>query len=217
MTIDLNALFTPGRPTVAGQTLLLGYGKANYRNTLATYSAMKVSPPFARVTAITSGKRHGQMAVSQAGRHEMNGVLIAGNIEHPYGTVILLQASWKRSGAPIRDASLFFRLRLGAPLYSVSAYVPTEQDNTYGDRFPMFAGYADLLTADELAALGIEVNASYVRKFMELDEVEECFMLQEMQPETIGRPQLTAIATPTGIEMKELPPEPARRLVLRRR
>lgn len=201
----------------SGQTVSLGYGKANFPGTLATYSCMKTTAPFARVTAITSGKRHGKPVHEAAGTMEHHGGFTTGSVEHPNGTVILLQASWKRGGAPLRDAALFMRLRAGAPLYRVNAFVPTNMANTYGDRVSVFCGYADIMSNDELQLLGIQVNRSYSEKFMDFEEVDECYEIIELMPESQGRPQLSAIATPTGIELREVAQAPQRRLVLRGR
>lgn len=202
---------------MSGQVIRLAYGKANFSNTYATYAAMKVTAPCQRVTAITTGKRHGNIDTLFPGRHEMNGALRLANVEHEYGTVILLQASWKRKGAPIRDASLFMRLRMGAPLYNVRAYLPRDHENILGEDFVVFSGYADILAADELEQIGIEVGRSYVSKFMETEEVEECFNVTQLQTETVGRPQLTAIITPTGTQLREAPQQAKRRIILRRR
>lgn len=201
---------------MAGQTVSLGAGKANFVNTLATYACMKVAAPFNRTSALTSGKQHSR-SYSQAGRLEHYGGFMHANVEQDHGTVILLQVSWKRNGAPIRDGALFLRLRTGAPLYSVSAKVPTDAQNTYGDRLSMFSGYADIMNAEELQLIGILPNRSYTEKFMAEEELEECFNIQMQQAETIGKPQITAIATPTGVQLREVAQEPMRRMIFRKR
>ena len=198
------------------QTVSVGYGKANLSNTLATYASMAVSAPFVRVSAVTSGQRVGKGNAARVGEHDMNGVVITQQVQHPNGTVILLTASWKRGGASIRDGALFVRLRHGAPTYNVVAKVPTGQDNICGDSFTLFSGSADIMNADELALLGIQVNRSYVSRFMDDEELEECFQIVQLARETVARPSLTAISTPDGVQYREVAQLPSRRLVLRR-
>jgi len=198
-------------------TVTIGFGKANMSNTLATYGAMKVSAPFARISAVTSGASRGAQSRMQVGQFEHTGVLITAPVEHPLGTVILLQASWKRNGAPLREGALFLRLRVGAPLYNIMAFIPTGWENMCGDRFMMFSGYADILNAEELEQQMIEINNSYIRRFMEEEEIGECFEILESQPESIPRPSLKAISTPTGIQMREIADTPTRRIILKRR
>lgn len=198
------------------QNIEVGYGKANLSNTLATYAVMKVEAPFTRVSAASSGTRQtGSKQFANVGRHSLNGGFSIERVGHENGTIILAQVSWKRNGAPLRDGSLFMRLRAGAPLWRVSGKVPTGQDNMYGDRFVMFSGYADILNADDLAVAGIEVNRMYISKFMSMDELEECFELSQVSAATQNRPTATAIATPEGIQMKEVAQSPIRRMRLR--
>lgn len=200
---------------MSGQIIKLGAGKANFPGTLATYATMKVSAPFTRVSALTSGKQHARN-YAQAGRMDHHGGFMDVSSEHPQGTVILLQVSWKRNGAPLRDGALFLRLRLGAPLYTVNAFVPTEQQNVFGDRLTMFSGYADIMNAEELDDIGITPNDSYLYKFMQQGELEECFTIDLIQQETIGKPSLTPISTPAGVELREVVQEPRRRMIFRR-
>lgn len=177
---------------------------------------MRVESPFLRASAITTGVSQGTRATTPAGSHEMNGALITAKVKHAHGSVLLLQVSWKRNGAPIRDAALFVRLRIGAPLYSIQAFVPRDRENTCGDRFTVFSGHGDLMNAEELMLLGIEVPRSWRGKFTDIQEVEECFVISELMPEVKARPQLEAISTPTGVQMREVPATPQRQFRLRR-
>jgi hypothetical protein len=198
------------------QTISIGYGKANLSNTLATYASLKVTAPFNRESALSSGKRVGSSHVSNVGNTDINGVLINQQVAHENGTIILVTASWKRKGSGIRDGALFLRLRHGAPSYSIQAYVPTGYDNIYGNNFTVFSGSADIMNADELLLMGIQVSRSYVGRFMEHEELEECFSITRIGQETAPRPVLTAIATAEGMQLKEVAQLPVRRLLLRR-
>ena len=210
---DLTQLFH-GRQSTPRQIVTLGYGKANLSNVLATYASLKVTAPFARVSAISSGARHGQN-VTQVGRYDLNGAVLSVRSEHENGTVMLLQSSWRRGGSLLREGGLFLRLRLGAPLYEIHAKIPRGYDNVAGESFLMFSGYADIVNPDELKLIGIEVNRSFINRFMDNDELEECYRIVQLTQGTQERPTITAIATPTGIEMREVPQAPARRLILR--
>lgn len=210
---SLAAIFGKG-PTVPRQIVTLGYGKANLSNVLATYASMKVTAPFARISAISAGARHGQ-TVTQVGRYELNGAVLSVRSEHENGTVILLQSSWRRGGSLLREGGLFLRLRAGAPLFEVHAKMPLGYDNVAGESFLMFSGYADIVNPDELKLIGIEVNRSFINRFMDGEELEECYRIVQLTQGTQERPTITAIATPTGIEMREVPQAPARRLILR--
>lgn len=214
---DIARLFGNNNPTGVGQAVTLSYGKATFSNTTATYAVMKVTPPFIRVTAVTSGKRIGGNHYTLVGQYEHNGGLSRTTVEHPNGTVLLLQVSWKRGGAPIRDGALFLRLRAGAPMIEVCSFLPLDHENMQGDRFVSFTGYADIMGAEELMLLGIQVPRMYTDKFMTMEELEECFSLRQLASETIGRPQLSAIATATGVELREVAAEPQRRMILRRK
>ena len=194
------------------QTVTLAYGKANLSSSLATYGSMKVTAPFERVSAANSGERVGQNRYDRVGTSDINGAIVSTNVRHPNGTVILLTASWKRGGAAIRDGALFVRLRHGAPHYNISARLPTGRESICGDSFIAFSGMADILNVDQLGLLGIQVNRSYVSRFMDQEELGECFTISQLSRETIPRPSLTAIETPAGVEMREVAQEPSRRL-----
>lgn len=204
-----------GLATAAPQRIKVGYGKANYPSILASYTALKVTPDFVRVSAATSGKRVGQNQYHHSGVLELNGGIVQSDVEHPNGTVILLQATWKRGGSPVRDGALFMRLRVGAPMWSIRAKVPTAAENTIGEYVEVFQGYADMMNAEELGLLKLKVNRSFTEKFMSEEEVEECFAAHQLHRETVARPSLTAIHTPTGVEMREVPATPKRRLNVR--
>lgn len=199
-----------------GQICTLGFGKANLSNTLATYSCMKVTGPWLQVSAVTSGKRHGMNQAAPVGVHEMSGSLITGRSEHENDTIIKVQASWKTMQVPVRDAALFFKLRAGAPLYRVDARVPTGPENHFGDLFTIFSAYGDLMNSEDLYEAGIALPRQYADKFMQEDEVEECFVLTQVQPETMARPIKTAILSASGVQYEEMAQRPQRRIRLRR-
>lgn len=196
-------------------TVHLGYGKANFDTIGASYSTMKVEPPFRRVSAYTSGQRSGEQKASPVGQHGHQGVLLTGNVQHDEGAIVLLQAAWNTKGSPLREGALFLKLRVGAPLYNVMAFIPMNHANICGDQFMIFSGEADIMNLDDLEAAGIEANRGYVSRYMEEDELAECFRIVEVRPARQARPTLEAIATPSGTEMREVAQMPARRMILR--
>lgn len=198
-------------------TCTVGYGKANMSNTLSTYASMKVSPPFQRVSAATSGRAMGSRNLTQVGDWEGNGVLINVSVAHPPGTIILLQSKWMRRGIAFRDGAIFMRLRPGAAVYNIIASVPTGHENRCGDSFIMFSGPADIMTLDELRLVNLDVPRGYAQRFADETELTECYRIVRVSPESVPRPVIGAVSTPTGIELRELAQEPRRRLIIRRR
>jgi hypothetical protein len=193
----------------------LGFGKANLSNTFATYANMLVTPPFKRISAIAAGKRGGGGGADQVGTHQDNGVIVRNRVEHAWGSIILLQVAWKRGGVPIKDGAIFIRLRQGAPLYRILGILPMGRDNLLGRTFVMFSGYGDIMNEEDLTMANLQVNRSYTQKFMSEEELEECFEITQLAPATQERPSVTAVATPEGIQLRELGAIPARRFRIR--
>lgn len=203
---------------VSEQYIRCGYGSITLTEIGVTYACMRVKPSFDRMSAINAGKRNpGSKKATQVGPYQHNGTLISDTVAHPNGTVILLQASWKRRGVPLRDGALFVRLRAGAAMYSVNARLPVDENNLCGEYFSLFSGYADIMNEEELALLGVHPGRHYTERFMADQEVEECFSIQELQAEMKPRPGTVAIATPEGMKLRELAQMPNRRIIIRRR
>lgn len=198
-------------------TATLGYGKSNLQTVSATYACMKVTPPFQRVSGVTSGRRAGSPTVSPVGTWDGAGALISTPVAHPSGTVIMLQCKWLRGVHLLREGAIFLRLRTGAPVYSILAMVPTEQGNIIGDSWQMFSGPADILNVAELRLINIDIPRGFVSRFMDVEEMSECFRIVEVSPGTNPRPQITAIATRDGVELREVAAPPTRRMRIRPR
>ena len=200
-----------------GMTVTLGYGKANFARTVATFACLKVTPPFNTVSAAVSGANRGGKQYIQCGTLDLNGGVSLANVEHPVGTVILLQVSWKRQGMALKDGAIFLRLRPGAPLYNIAGMVPLSPENMVGDNVQLFSGYADVLSADDLAYLRIQPKSYYLDKFMDPEELEECFVISKAMEETTPRPEVAIVATAQGPQLREVAQTPARRLIIRKR
>ena len=198
------------------QIVTLGFGKANFPITLTTLTCFRVATPFVRDSAVNSGKQNrGTYREYQLGAIKPQGSVYTVDVEHPQGTIVLLQAAWKRRGAPIRDGAVFLRLRDGAPKWKIKARLPTEHENHHGDLALMFEGYADILAPDDLSTYGIEAPRHWREKFMSMEEVEECFTLEQMQQERIPRPSLLIVNDKGGKRLVKVAAAPPRRLIMR--
>ncbi len=215
---DLSALFSGAGGVARTEEVTLTYGKVNLKHQSASYAALIVSPPFQRPSAVTAGVPvKGSRQRSAVSNWEGNGGLVHEKVMHAPNSVILLQVSWKRNGANLRDASVFIRLRPSAALLTITASLPTGQDSQLGDRAVMFIGRGDIMDSEELKVLGIEVPRSYVSTFMNAEEIEECFEVVEALPEKAPRPVIARIATGAGeVKLTEMPVAPRRRLRIRR-
>lgn len=199
------------------QVITIGFGKANFSNVVATVAALKVETPFNRVSAMTSGVAvSGSKTWIPAGLHEMNAGFTRLRTEHENGRIILLQAAWNRGGSPLREGAIFIRLRHGAPLYEISARVPTSQGNVCGDIVQVFEGTGDILSPDEMKVAGIEIPRFYAQRYLSEEEIMECFRISLIRGETVARPSLQSVVTSAGIEVREVANLPQRRIRIRR-
>lgn len=201
------------------QQIKLGFGKANFRITLATFACQRVTAPFVRESGVTSGRSLGFNAGHEymVGAIREWGSVYNRDVEHPQGTVLLLQAAWRRSGVPIRDGAIFLRLREGAPKWEIRFKIPLDQGNVIGSDFIGFLGHADLLTHEDMGTFGFEVPRSYRQKFMSDEEVEECFTIRQAESERLPRPNLMIVGAGKDAKVVEVAQEPRRRLAIRRR
>lgn len=194
----------------------LGYGAANYKSCAATFAALRVQAPFIKDTAITTGKTiPGGMVHTSAGTSDRNKGFSLKQVEHPFNTVILLQANRTRNGLRIADGAVFLRLREGAGQVAVYAVVPPSPENTCGDRVMIFQGAADVLTPDECQEYGIQLPRTFVSQRMDPEEVPMCLDVRKL---TLGsaRPVAQAVETESGIVVRDVQAPMVRRLRLRR-
>lgn len=199
------------------QAITVGFGKANFSSVLMSIAALKVEAPWQRVSAWTSGVSvSGSKVWIPAGEHEMNGGFTRVRTEHENGRIIFLQSSWVRGGSPIRDGAIAIRLRHGAPLYDIFARVPTAAQNRCGDVVQAFQGMGDILTPEELRVAGLDVPRYVSSKFFDPEEIDECFRITRISGESIPRPTLQSVATPEGIQVREVANVPQRRIRIRR-
>lgn len=215
--VSLSQLFGRGPEQEQTEEVLIGFGKVNLSDTLATYASLTVEAPFKRVSAIATGKRvTGSDHRSAVSNWEGNGAIYHQKVRHAVNTVILSQVSWSRNRSGLRDGSVFIRLREKGPLLSVNAFLPLGRESTLGDRVCVFLGRGDIMDANELRVLGIEIPHRYQDTYMDQAELAECFEVIEQLPEIQPRPVIARIATDQGVQLTEMPVAPRRRLRLKR-
>lgn len=199
------------------QAVVIGFGKANFPDTLATFAVFRVRTPFYRESGVTTGRQiPGAYAEYLAGAHADHGSLYRKTVEHKMGDVIALQASWKRNGSPLRDGAVFLRLRDGATKWKIEAKLPRSQANRIGGEFVVFEGHADILTVDDLDEAGFALPGSWRDKFMSEEEVDECFVFEQLLAERLPRPVLTTVIRDGKETVVEVAPKPLRRMLFRR-
>lgn len=200
-------------------TIKVGFGKAVLRTSTTSFSAMRVTAPWVRDAAVSTGIRSRGTAVHlDVGRNNgINGNLYGDEVTHESGTIIMLTASRSIKGSPISDGAILLRLRQGAAYLNISGFLPTGPDNYCGDRFAMFQGNADIMSVEEVELLGIRVPHGYVQKFFDPEQIAECFDVVELRPAMAAKPEIVAVMTPSGVKIQEVAAAPSRRMRLRGR
>lgn len=194
------------------------YGKANYETSCTSYSCMKVTAPFSQSSAANSGRViTGSGSWSRAGRLGSNGGFKHERVEHKNGTILLVRGTKTLNGMPYSEAALFLRLRDTGPMYEVYGRLPASTQNVIGDEVRLICARADMMTLDDLKVAGIEVPMNFRKRFLQGEEIAEMLTAAQIQPEISKRPQLVAVATDNGVEVKEISAEPTRRMRFRSR
>lgn len=195
----------------------VGFGKANFPDTLATYTCQRVRPPFVRESAASTGRAVGGRGDTfMAGFIRQHGELYSRRVEHDEGEIVLLQVGWRTNGLPIRDAAIFIRLRNLAASWEIRAHVPSCQENAIGGNFLMFSGHGDILHPVELKDLGFQINKFYTDKYMEPEEIDECFTILPIAPEVTPAPRMEVVVRGGQEVLVQVAAKPMRRLNFRR-
>lgn len=203
----------------SNQRFSCGFGKVNLSNQSASYSVMRLRPKYTLDSAITTGKREAGTITFHpvSAQAYINGTMQRDYVTHPNGTVLMIQAKWSRNGRPnVLDGAVLVRLRQEAAMINVIAKLPVGRDSILGDSFSIFQGYADILSPDEAKEYGIVVPRAQIDMKFDPDEVDECFSIEEIVPERLGKPVLTAVSTAQGVVMQEVATGPARRMRFRK-
>ncbi len=196
----------------------LTFGRLNLSNALYSLASLRVVPPFARDSAANAGRVDLKATQYAAGtiHPEIGGGFTTKTVEHEEGTVILLQASRTRNRVRVADGGLFLRIRKSAPRLMIRSTLPTGPEGVLGSNLIAFAGNADVLTREELRALGYEIPRGWVSGYMQEDEINELFTVDELVRGTAPRPTFMRVATSSGVSVLAVQAERPRRLRIRR-
>lgn len=199
------------------QKILVGFGTVNLKHQSAKLSAWRMLSPWKQDSAASSGKSDNRWAEFPVSKFpEINGKLHQANTTHPEGTIIVLRASWTSHRLPTRDGALILRLRQGAALLNIQANLPHGPDSRLGSSFAVFRGHADILSADEALVYKIQAPHQFIDKFLDPEQVDECFEIEEIVPEQVAKPQATLVHTPQGAQVVEIAAPSQRRMHFRR-
>jgi hypothetical protein len=218
---DLSNLFGAG-VQARTEEISIAYGKVNLQSATASYFAGLVEAPFVKKSAADTGQKvPGSSVTAAISDFQHTGAIYSCKVKHHPNTVIMLQTSWSQNGLPLRNGTVFIRLRASGPLISVIARMPVGRENKVGDRFTMFVGRGDVMDAAELEVLGIHVPHRYQQGYMDATELGEIYELNELAPELNQRPSIARVVVEGAdgtreTKVVEMPVAPRRRIRLKR-
>ena len=162
------------------QSITVGYGKATFPGASITLSGFVVEPPFIRTLASKALTKQGSTVRIPVSDHaDIDGWLFNDTVLVPDGTIMMVQMSQKYRGSGLRDGAIFVRAREEGAAAMITATIPSHARSTLtSNTHQVFLGNGDILTVEELAEQGIAPNDSFVRAFMDPEEVEECFNIR---------------------------------------
>lgn len=203
--------------TTSEQRVRVGFGSVNLKNQSAKLAAFRVEAPYRRESAVSTGKTNSNWEKYPVSQYEqVNGIMYNAYTTHPNGTILMLQSSWTRGGSPIRDGAIYLRLRQEAAMLNVEARIPHGPDSRIGSSFMVFQGHADILSADDALVYKISTPHHVIDRFFTPEEVDECYEITQIIPESAPRPAHALVHTAQGAQVCEIAPTPQRRLTFRR-
>lgn len=182
------------------QLISVGFGKVSFARSNSSLSTMVIYAPFSREFPSKRFSRQGTLQRFQATDNpEINGSLFVDSLSDvPDGTILLLQTSVKRGAIPVRDGAIFLSTRASGPLISVSTNLYPAAESRLGDKFLSFSGRADRVSLEDLKDLGIRPYASFVRTYMDEEEVEECFYYEVLSKEKEAKTETVVVEKADG-------------------
>ena len=195
-----------------------GYGNVNFSNVCLRITAQRLTAPFVRDSLVLSGVRTPGSGSSQSAgtRREINGVLFSDRVQLAPGTLAMLSVTKTMRGATIAQGTVLLRLRPRAAVISVCAKIPASRENFFGPSFNLFHGPADIMSVEEIELLGVRIPNRFREMFFNMDEINELIEITEITGEVAARPEISAVSTPEGVVIREVPAEPRRRITLRK-
>lgn len=196
----------------------VSYGKVNLKGASMGLASLRIQPPFAKDSAANTGRLDVKSTqfTDATLNPQIGGGFTSKVVAHDEGTVIMLQAHRTRNKMRIADGCIFIRLRADAPKLMIRSILPTGTESILGDRHIAFVGSGDILSLEELKAISIEVPRSWVSGYMQQDEIDELFVVEELNKGSGPRPTFVRIATSKGVEVRAVQAEPVRRMRIRR-
>jgi hypothetical protein len=212
---DLFAVVTRGRRM---QSISCGYGKMTFSTASVTLAGFVVEAPFIRTLTSKKLQKVGSTNRTPVSAHpDIDGWLFQDTVEVEDGTVCMVQMSYKYRGSGLRDGAIFIRTRKNGRGLLITAKLPSDPRSILSsNRHTVFAGAGDILTVEELNALGIEPNGNFVRAFMDPEEVEECFDILVTGEEKEAPPIEETHTTAEGEQVKLRIDRTPRRMRIRR-
>lgn len=197
------------------QVISVAFGRESFATSSVSLSAFVATAPFKRELPSKAYKRQGALQVFPASAHpDINGNLFMDTVRVPEGVILVLQCSHKHHSSSILDGAMILRTRSTGPMLAVYASLPTAQEAINTGRFLTFQGRADRLTPKEAEDAGLELPAHWKRAYLDDEEVNECFTVNILAPETAIKPRMEIIGE--GEDAVVVKARPGRRLRSRR-
>lgn len=200
------------------QRTQVGFGKAVFDTGSITIAAFVVEEKFTRTFV---SKKCAMLAKTSryptTNYPDISGFLFSDTVEAPEGTVICIQASEKMRGKPIRAGALFIRVRAQGAAMLVTCHIPHNGKCTLASHdHIVFSGRGDILSLDDLEALGMAPHSGYVSSFMDEEELAECYAIQVVSPEVAPAPVAEVHIAASGDKIVLNVATPMRRVRIRR-
>lgn len=194
-----------------GMFSTMAYGKFNFAEYAGSIAVLLVKPPFLRESAVNAGVARGAKTRTMPGSIDIHGAFISQQIELAEGSVIALQVARTRRGARQYDGTMFIRLRAQAAHIRIAMLMPPVTQRRF-DAQTVFEGNADFMSVDDLADIGIVVSPQYGERFLDVNDIEQCFRLTEISPERQSRGVVQVVHTAEGDKTVRLATAPVRRM-----
>lgn len=194
------------------------FGKIILSAASVKLASFVVSAPFDREVAVNAAKSNPRERVWQesTSHPQIGGGWTTASMTYEEGTILLLQATRTRGGITFAEGGLFLRLRASAALISIMLELPQAPESLLGQRIAVFQGFADIVSPDELRALGIDVPRNYISRYLQADEIDELYTLNELRQQVTPPPSFVVVTTREGTKTKAVAAEQPRRIRLRR-
>lgn len=200
------------------QTISLGFGAANFKNSSAKLIAYHVAAPFLRTFATKTLKGRTPSTFPVSNTPHIEGTLYVSQVpDVPDGEIICLQNSLRRHSRPYADYAIFIRTRADGASYRIRGIVPASASSVLPfNNHIMFLGRGDILDLNEVRDAGITPHGGFVSGFMDASELPDCFQIEELAPAIAAAPKIERIQHDDGEVTTIVRTHSARRMRVRR-